>query len=90
MEMGEGVSMDVYPNPARNEATVSFSTRLAYTLMNIELTDLAGRKMWAYQQGSISPGNHLVDIPVNQWSAGTYLISVSLDGRRLTKQLVIQ
>lgn len=90
MESGAGVEFEVYPNPARNEATVSFSTRLVYSGMDIELIDLAGRVLWSQQQRNIAPGQHLVELPINQWSAGTYMVAVTLDGRRFTKQLVIQ
>ena len=90
MEMGEGISVEVYPNPARLEATVAFSTVIAYDGMQIELADLAGRKLWEQNQRSVAPGTHRIDIPVGEWSAGTYLVSVALDGRRFTKQLVIQ
>ena len=90
MELGEGVEFEVYPNPARNQATVSFSTRLLYSEMNVELRDLTGRKLWSDLQLAVSPGRHQIDLPTAQWSAGTYLVSVILDGRRFSKQLVIQ
>ncbi|MDB4493891.1 zinc-dependent metalloprotease [Flavobacteriales bacterium] len=90
MELGEGVEFEVYPNPARNQATVSFSTRLQYSEMNVELRDLTGRKLWSDLQLAVSPGRHQIDLPTAQWSAGTYLVSVILDGRRFSKQLVIQ
>ena len=90
MEIGEGISMEVYPNPARLETTVAFSTVMAYDGMQVELIDLAGRKLWEQNQRSVAPGTHRIDIPVGEWSAGTYLVSVALYGRRFTRQLVIQ
>jgi len=90
LELGEGVDFEVYPNPAQDEATVSFSTRLMYQTMDIAFMDLTGRTLWSQTQRNVIPGLHLVDLPIVQWSAGTYLVSVVLDGRRFTKQLVIQ
>ena len=90
LEVGEGVDFEVYPNPAQDEATVSFSTRLTYQTMDIAFMDLTGRTLWSKTQRNVIPGLHLVDLPIAEWSAGTYLVSVVLDGRRFTKQLVIQ
>jgi PKD repeat protein len=90
METGAGVAFEVYPNPARDEATVSFSTRLVYSGMDVELLDLTGRSLWSQQQSNVAPGQHLIDLPTAEWSAGTYLVAVTLDGRRFTRQLVIQ
>ena len=90
LELGEGVDFEVYPNPAQDEATVSFSTRLMYQTMDIAFMDLTGRTLWSQTQRNVIPGLHLVDLPIVEWSAGTYLVSVVLDGRRFTKQLVIQ
>ena len=90
LEVGEGVDFEVYPNPAQDEATVSFSTRLTYQTMDIAFMDLTGRALWSQTQRNVIPGLHLVDLPIAEWSAGTYLVSVVLDGRRFTKQLVIQ
>jgi PKD repeat protein len=90
LEVGEGVDFEVYPNPAKDEATVSFSTRLTYQTMDIAFMDLTGRTLWSQTQRNVIPGLHLVDLPIVEWSAGTYLVSVVLDGRRFTKQLVIQ
>lgn len=90
LEVGEGVDFEVYPNPAQDEATVSFSTRLTYQTMDIAFMDLTGRTLWSQTQRNVIPGLHLVDLPIAEWSAGTYLVSVVLDGRRFTKQLVIQ
>ena len=90
LEVGEGVDFEVYPNPAQDEATVSFSTRLTYQTMDIAFMDLTGRTLWSQIQRNVIPGLHLVDLPIAEWSAGTYLVSVVLDGRRFTKQLVIQ
>jgi len=90
LELGEGVDFEVYPNPAQDEATVSFSTRLMYQTMDIAFMDLTGRTLWSQTQRNVIPGLHLVDLPIVEWSAGTYVVSVVLDGRRFTKQLVIQ
>jgi PKD repeat protein len=90
LEVGEGVDFEVYPNPAKDEATVSFSTRLTYQTMDIAFMDLTGRTLWSQTQRNVIPGLHLVDLPIVEWSAGTYLVSVVLDERRFTKQLVIQ
>jgi len=90
LEVGEGVDFEVYPNPAHDEATVSFSTRLTYQTMDIAFMDLTGRTLWSQAQRNVIPGLHLIDLPIVEWSAGTYLVSVVLDGRRFTKQLVIQ
>jgi PKD repeat protein len=79
LEVGEGVDFEVYPNPAKDEATVSFSTRLTYQTMDIAFMDLTGRTLWSQTQRNVIPGLHLVDLPIVEWSAGTYLVSVVLD-----------
>lgn len=81
-------SLSLYPSPA------SSSTRLAYELnkmadVRVEMIDMAGRVVFASQSNSQQPGNHELNIAVNNLPNGIYTVKLAIGSEMLTTKLVV-
>jgi hypothetical protein len=85
-----GLALQVYPNPASADATLEFTTSRPYEAVSIRALDVAGRLVWKGYEGSLGMGAQRFDLPTAVWSAGTYLIQVEAEGRRITEQLMVR
>lgn len=83
----ESMHMDLWPNPARNEAFVTFqSINTGFT--SIELCDLTGQVVSTVYKGSLASGvKHTFEIDVHNLSDGMYLCRVISDNDILVKRL---
>ena len=72
-ELGAG-SVRLYPNPFSNEFSISLDPDLMdrYNNLNLTITDLAGKELWAVQNLSGSK----VNLKQTSWSPGMYLLQV--------------
>ncbi len=78
-----GISgMLVYPNPARNTATVMFSASIASKFV-VELTDFSG-KIIKRIEGLSAVGTNNVTVDLRGYPQGTYLITIN--GNNIKKQ----
>jgi hypothetical protein len=79
----------VYPNPANNQATVSFTLPEAIE-GRITLADLTGRERQALQpQTSFSKGSHQIDVDVSSVPEGIYLLTLYSDKGIQTQRLIV-
>jgi len=89
-ERMNGLALQVYPNPASADATLEFTTSRPYEAISIRALDVAGRLVWKGYEGSLGMGAQRFDLPAAVWPAGTYLIQVEAEGRRITEQLMVR
>ena len=89
-ERMNGLALQVYPNPASADATLEFTTSRSYEAISIRALDVAGRLVWKGYEGSLGMGAQRFDLPAAVWPAGTYLIQVEAEGRRITEQLMVR
>lgn len=82
-------SINVYPNPFSNSATISFSVPQAIHA-TIELYDLAGRKLQTVLNENTAAGNHELNLNRDQLNAGIYFLRLRVDGNEVIKKLIIQ
>lgn len=85
-ELTSGANMNVYPNPASNQVSVSFEQ--SADKVEIELIDATGRVL--FNQASTTIGAHEVIIPVTTLSAGFYTVRMSNANGMTTEKLMIQ
>jgi hypothetical protein len=85
----ESMQMDLWPNPARNEAFVTFqSINTGFT--SIELCDLTGQVVSTVYHGSLASGvKHTFEVDLQNLSDGMYLCRIINDNDILVKRLVI-
>jgi hypothetical protein len=89
-DVKEDVSLhfNLYPNPATNRVTVEFESITENSYM-IELEDMMGRRLVAYQGKAIA-GENAREIALAGINRGIYLVKVALDGKQEVKKLVIE
>jgi hypothetical protein len=79
----------VQPNPASSRAVVRFALPDAAPA-TLELFDLAGRRLWSREVGSLGPGEH--DVPLGdgeRFPPGVYLVRLAQGVRTATVRLAL-
>ncbi len=77
-------SIKVFPNPASDRIQVYLTELPTHNVLTLELTDLMGKKVWAGK--SIS---NTTAIEVSNFTAGTYLLTISNEAFVVTRRVVV-
>ncbi|MEY3048534.1 MAG: hypothetical protein RL365_572 [Bacteroidota bacterium] len=83
----ETIGMEVYPNPANDVVNVKFLGNGGD--YQISITDLAGRQVASSFLVNAN-GAQSVTLPIAEFSAGNYLVTISKDGASYTQNLIIK
>ena len=79
----------VYPNPARETLHIKLSLENP-SQVNVHLYSLSGvRIKTSNQNGFFSPGEHLINLNVNELASGTYIVALDINDTSITKLLVV-
>ncbi|MDR1005979.1 MAG: T9SS type A sorting domain-containing protein [Bacteroidales bacterium] len=82
-------SLNLYPNPAQNVATLSYSLKNAGEV-SIIVTDIMGREVAKMDEGKRASGiNYEANINTANLSNGTYFYTVSVNGAKQTNKFVV-
>ncbi|MBO7277600.1 MAG: T9SS type A sorting domain-containing protein [Bacteroidales bacterium] len=82
-------SLNAYPNPATNNATISYSLNKSGNV-SIVITDLMGRVVMNMEQGNQTAGvAYTVDVNTANLANGTYFYTLTVNGERETKKFVV-
>lgn len=81
-------SASVYPNPAREAATLEFSLA-QNSKVTISLIDPLGRTVDVLADGMMSQGTQQISIPTNNLAAGVYNVSIQTEQGNLTQRLSV-
>lgn len=73
----------VVPNPSVNDAVLHLSIPQANAVIDMTVTDIAGRVVWHHDE-SMASGKQLINLP-NELSGGIYMINVNIDGEMINK-----
>jgi hypothetical protein len=81
-------SLQIYPNPASANTTISM---VLENEANVEmrLLDLSGKVMTAKNYGTLV-GSWSEKINTTNFSAGVYLVELTIEGTKVTKRLVVE
>ena len=79
--------LNVYPNPAENEANISVSVENANVV--VSLTDLSGKVVYNNNLGTVN-GTKNVTINTGNFANGIYMVAVNSNGNISTKKLVVR
>ncbi len=82
-------SVNVFPNPAVNEAAVSFELTNSADV-TLTVTDLAGKVVYTNVLGNTAAGQHSVDINTAALAGGVYAVNFSANNAVVTKKLVVK
>ncbi len=89
MEAQNFALLGLYPNPAAQEAGFQFFLQNA-SAVSIELHDLIGRLIKEKNLQSLPAGLNYQAMDLQNLTRGNYLISITIDGKRTTRQLQIK
>ena len=90
LEAGHGIRLEqCMPNPAVANTTIRFELGQARDV-SLVVRDAMGRTVRQDDMGTLSAGNHSVDLNVSGWSSGVYTYTLIADGLRSTKKLTVK
>lgn len=80
-------SFGVYPNPAKENVTISFDLKNE-TAAKVQITDLAGKEVYASNLGN-KAGKNSVSVNTNTFANGIYVVNFITNNGVVTEKLVI-
>lgn len=84
----ENVAIEgIYPNPVRNELTVSYQV-IENTPVRIEIMDCLGRSMNIAQSTELSQGFQTISITTDKLPAGSYYITTQTENKIISKSFI--
>jgi PKD repeat protein len=86
-ELLAGESLSLYPNPAEEEVTLSFSLHIGQPL-HLRITNALGQELLARDLGSLGEGS--VKLPVGSFAEGIYFVELATTQRRWVEKLVVR
>ncbi|MEE1225972.1 MAG: T9SS type A sorting domain-containing protein [Bacteroidales bacterium] len=88
-EIAVATSLNAYPNPATDNATISYSLKKAGNV-SIVITDLMGRVVMNMEEGTQNAGvNYTVNVNTANLANGTYFYTLNVNGEKQTKKFVV-
>ncbi len=79
----------IYPNPAQNQTTVSFSVKDG-GMMQIDVLDVLGHTVRSVREKLSGPGAYSADLDIHNLAAGTYYCKLSEGSNAVVKMIVVQ
>lgn len=81
-------SLNLFPNPANNSATVSFNLDNA-AVVTLNVTDITG-KVVANQTINAVAGANQTTVDATQLTSGVYFVNLNVNGEASTKKLIVR
>ena len=81
-------SLNMYPNPVRDEAKVSFELKSNSTV-SYQVYDMTGRMVKVVNLGTLTAGNHEVNVSVDGLSNGAYLLRLNAGASTSTVKFMV-
>jgi len=78
----------LYPNPAKNSATVSFELASACEV-RIALSDVSGKVLIEVYKGAAAAGEFIKTFDTGSLTRGVYFLTVSMNGNDTVKKLIV-
>ncbi|MBX3163161.1 MAG: T9SS type A sorting domain-containing protein [Bacteroidetes bacterium] len=83
------VSLNLYPNPTDNEATLKFTLADA-SAIKINVIDVTGRVLLNVIDNSFTAGEHTISINKNNTlEQGIYFVNMTVNGKSVTQKLLV-
>jgi len=81
-------TLNIFPNPASTELSVSFE-RTTPARIQLHILDITGRETSFILEKRIEAGNQVIKMPLNLPN-GIYIVDLRCDGNNIRSRLVIQ
>ncbi len=82
-------NVSLYPNPASDNATIAYSLNTESSV-SIEVRDLAGKLVFASEEGMLSAGSHNMTISTATLADGLYTYTLVANGAQVTNKFVVK
>ncbi len=82
------VSMETYPNPTSDLATVTITLQNASNL-DVQLFDINGKEVKSVFSGAAQPGTQSTDIDLSGMASGTYILAARIPGQLLESRITV-
>jgi hypothetical protein len=83
-ELASSTDFSLYPNPASDHVTISMNENSKHEA-DIRIYDMTGKEVKNYNTSS-----SLLTIDRDNLQSGIYFVSITIQGKRLTKKLIIK
>lgn len=83
----ETFTIKQYPNPFNTELTVECEL-MKESLVNLELTDMLGKKALSFSQNNVNAGVYKHSFNTSSLAAGVYLLTINIDGQITNHKIV--
>lgn len=88
-QAAENISVKMLPNPAKNEVTIQLGLTVDSNI-EIQLTDLQGRKVLEQSVAQLSAGKQKLALDVSTLHPGMYLVNITINGRVISQKLLVE
>jgi hypothetical protein len=78
-----------YPNPSTGLTVINLGLKKS-SKVNIEVNDMIGKVVYKDSKGLMSSGNHTIELNTSGWETGVYTYTVSAEGMKITRQMIVQ
>jgi aminopeptidase N len=80
-------ALNVYPNPSAGNIEVSFKLSKSANV-KLSIFDFSGKEILIQSEEKLSIGNHSRNLKISQFSSGTYILNLNVDGMNESRKLV--
>ena len=80
-------NLNIYPNPSSGEISVSYQLAKSSDV-KLSIIDFSGIEIYAMPEEKQTQGNHSQTIKISQFSEGTYIVNLRIDGQNESRKLV--
>jgi len=77
------------PNPFTNQTTIRYQLKNTASNVSLEIFDVRGVKVFDKTQKDVAAGKYSVDINRANFTSGIYFYSLTVDGNKSTKKMII-
>ena len=76
----------IYPNPVVNHVSIEIYSA-NFATVQFELIDILGNKIKQWKKIEVVPGNQKINLNLQNFNTGFYLIKASIDGQVIVKRI---
>jgi aminopeptidase N len=86
-QIKDSFGLNIYPNPSSE--TINVSYQLAKNAeVRLSIIDFSGNEIYTGKSEKQAQGNHFENIRISQFSSGTYIVNLQVDGLNESRKLV--